>query len=124
MYILTHTDTQTCVRLTAPPDEVYFNVEPYSRTTVPGSRYGHTVCAYKHRMYMYGGRNDEDGSFSKVDCYDIRKTCIVLVHKCLVACQESHIVLGLNVIMYTCMFSPCMARVQNTMGKTILFEGA
>ena len=22
---------------------------------------------------MYGGRNDEDGSFSSVDCYDISK---------------------------------------------------
>ena len=69
----TQTDTQTCVQLVAPPEEVYFNVEPLERATVPGSRYGHTVCSYKNRVYMYGGRNDEDGSFSRVDCYDISK---------------------------------------------------
>ena len=52
---------------------MYFKVEPHCRTSIPGSRYGHTVCSYKDRIYMYGGRNDEDGSFSKVDCYDISK---------------------------------------------------
>ena len=40
------------------------------RASVPGCRYGHTVCQYKGKLYMYGGRNDEDGSFSDVDCYD------------------------------------------------------
>ena len=69
-------ESQTCVRLAPPPDEMYFNVEPHCRTTIPGSRYGHTVCSYKDRVYMYGGRNDEDGSFSKVDCYDISKSKI------------------------------------------------
>ena len=30
---------------------------------------GRDVCV--GRIYMYGGRNDEDGSFADVDCYDI-----------------------------------------------------
>ena len=42
----------------------------FCRTRTPGCRYGHTVCQFKGRLYMYGGRNDEDGSFSQVDCYD------------------------------------------------------
>ena len=67
-------ESQTCVHLAPPPNEMYFNVEPHCRTSIPGSRYGHTVCSYKDRIYMYGGRNDEDGSFSKVDCYDISKS--------------------------------------------------
>ena len=34
--------------------------------------HGHTIHTHG-RLYMYGGRNDEDGSFSNVDCYDVGK---------------------------------------------------
>ena len=44
------------------------------RCRVPGCRYGHTMCHYKGEVYLYGGRNDEDGSFSNIDCYDTSKT--------------------------------------------------
>ena len=47
-----------------------FSLNNPPRASVPGCRYGHTVCQYKGKLYMYGGRNDEDGSFSDVDCYD------------------------------------------------------
>ena len=77
VHVYAHTacsESQTCVHLAPPPNEMYFNVEPHCRTSIPGSRYGHTVCSYRDKVYMYGGRNDEDGSFSKVDCYDISKS--------------------------------------------------
>ena len=47
------------------------SVAPYGEAAVPGCRYGHTVCEYGGKLYMYGGRNDEDGSFSSMECYDI-----------------------------------------------------
>ena len=47
------------------------SVMPYGEATVPGCRYGHTVCEYGGKLYMYGGRNDEDGSFSSMECYNI-----------------------------------------------------
>ena len=47
------------------------SIAPYGETAIPGCRYGHTVCAYGGNLYMYGGRNDEDGSFSSMECYDI-----------------------------------------------------
>ncbi|CAI8029669.1 Kelch domain-containing protein 3 [Geodia barretti] len=53
---------------------------PYQRASVPGCRYGHTVCQYKGKLYMYGGRNDEDGSFSDVDCYDTALNVWVKLH--------------------------------------------
>ncbi|XP_065895256.1 kelch domain-containing protein 3-like isoform X1 [Dysidea avara] len=34
-------------------------------------RYGHSVCSYNGRAYMFGGRNDDDGSMSCVACFDI-----------------------------------------------------
>jgi len=34
-------------------------------------RYGHSVCSYNGRVYMFGGRNDDDGSMSSVACFDI-----------------------------------------------------
>ena len=77
VHVYAHTvcsESQTCVHLAPPPNEIYFNVEPHCRTSIPGSRYGHTVCSYRDKVYMYGGRNDEDGSFSNVDCYDISKS--------------------------------------------------
>jgi hypothetical protein len=38
---------------------------------IPKSRYSHTVCAYNGRIYLYGGKNDEDHPFSAVECFDI-----------------------------------------------------
>ena len=67
------TDSRTWMEMAPPHPKKFFNVEPYSRTRIPGCRYGHTVCHRRGRIYMYGGRNDEDGSFSAVDCYDIGK---------------------------------------------------
>ena len=43
------------------------------KSTIPRSRYGHSVCFYSGKVYMYGGRNDEDGCFSAVVAYDIGK---------------------------------------------------
>ena len=37
---------------------------------------------------MYGGRNDEDGSFSKVDCYDIGKGVGLIYHVESVGCGK------------------------------------
>lgn len=35
------------------------------------SRYGHSVCSYNGKIYMFGGRNDDDGSLKAVSCLDI-----------------------------------------------------
>ena len=35
------------------------------------SRYGHSVCSYNGKMYLFGGRNDDDGSIKPVSCFDI-----------------------------------------------------
>ena len=35
------------------------------------SRYGHSVCSYNGKMYVFGGRNDDDGSIKPVSCLDI-----------------------------------------------------
>ena len=35
------------------------------------SRYGHSVCSYNGKIYMFGGRNDDDGSIKPVSCLDI-----------------------------------------------------
>lgn len=40
---------------------------------VPRSRYGHSLCYYDGKVYMYGGRNDDDGCFRDVVSYDIGK---------------------------------------------------
>jgi hypothetical protein len=37
----------------------------------PRCRYGHTVCHFDGKLFMYGGRNDDDLSFKVVECYDI-----------------------------------------------------
>jgi len=34
-------------------------------------RYGHSVCSYNGRMYIFGGRNDDDGSMAAVACFDV-----------------------------------------------------
>ncbi len=68
---LLFTDNRQWYPCPAPPAEKYFSPEPFSRAAIPGCRYGHTVCYYAGRLYMYGGRNDEDGSFSSVECYDL-----------------------------------------------------
>ena len=40
---------------------------------MPPQRYGHTCACYNGRIFMYGGRNDDDGSFKVVECFDIGK---------------------------------------------------
>jgi len=35
------------------------------------SRYGHSVCGYNGKIYIFGGRNDDDGSIKLVSCFDI-----------------------------------------------------
>ena len=35
------------------------------------SRYGHSVCGYNGKIYVFGGRNDDDGSIKPVSCLDI-----------------------------------------------------
>lgn len=46
---------------------------------VPRSRYGHSVCYYDGKVYMYGGRNDEDGCFNAVVSYDIGKQWYIVL---------------------------------------------
>ena len=33
-------------------------------------RYAHSICCYKNKIYMYGGRNDYH-FFPEVECYDL-----------------------------------------------------
>ena len=35
------------------------------------SRYGHSVCIYNGKIYMFGGKNDDDGPIRQVSCFDI-----------------------------------------------------
>ncbi len=68
-------DSRTWSHLAPPSEAKYFDLGPYTRCKVPSRRYGHTMCEYQGRVYMYGGRNDEDGSFAVVECYDISEWC-------------------------------------------------
>jgi hypothetical protein len=63
-----------------PPEYKYSGLGSFSRCRIPGCRYGHTVCQYRGRIYMYGGRNDEEGSFSDVDCYDTTHNIWLKLH--------------------------------------------
>lgn len=49
---------------------------------IPGCRYGHTVCSYDGKIYMFGGRNDEDGSFAVVECYDVGQFKLFSTYVC------------------------------------------
>ena len=40
----------------------------------PPRRYGHTCLAYKNKIYMFGGRNDDDGSFRVMECFDANRS--------------------------------------------------
>ena len=35
------------------------------------SRYGHSVCSYNGKIYVFGGTNDDDGPIQPVSCLDI-----------------------------------------------------
>ena len=35
------------------------------------SRYGHSVCSYNGKIYVFGGRNDDDGLIKPMSCLDI-----------------------------------------------------
>ena len=45
------------------------------RGGVPPRRYGHACCCYNGKIYMFGGRNDDDGSLGVMECYDIGTCC-------------------------------------------------
>ena len=45
--------------------------DPSERGGVPPRRYGHACCCHNGRIYMFGGRNDDDGSLGVMECYDI-----------------------------------------------------
>ena len=46
----------------------------------PPRRYGHTCVSYNKRIYMFGGRNDDDGSFKVVECYDTERSMWMKLH--------------------------------------------
>jgi hypothetical protein len=73
-------ETKTWRECKPPPEHKYIEMGPYQRARVPSCRYGHTVCHHKGRLYMYGGRNDEDGSFTEVDCYDTTRDVWLKIH--------------------------------------------
>ena len=37
----------------------------------PKSRYSHSVCSYNGKIYLFGGRNDDDGSIKPMSCFDV-----------------------------------------------------
>ena len=56
---------------------------------IPRCRYGHSICYFGGRLYMYGGRNDDDLSFHTVECYDIGVCVCVCVCACVRACVHA-----------------------------------
>ena len=54
------------------------NVDCVSKTErkegVPPRRYGHACVAYGDKIFMYGGFNDEDGSFGVMECFDVTRS--------------------------------------------------
>ena len=44
------------------------------------SRYGHSMCSYNGKIYIYGGRNDEDRLMKEVSCFDISTSSWVNCH--------------------------------------------
>jgi hypothetical protein len=46
----------------------------------PARRYGHTCVSYDRKIYMYGGRNDDDGSFRVMECYDTERNMWLKIH--------------------------------------------
>ena len=68
------------------------NKEIAIRGGEPPRRYGHACVLYNGRIYMFGGRNDDDGSFR------VRK-CVQLVHYILVCMSPKNIQCDCPVIM-------------------------
>ncbi|XP_003391324.2 PREDICTED: kelch domain-containing protein 3-like [Amphimedon queenslandica] len=50
------------------------------RGGVPPRRYGHACVGYKDKIFMYGGRNDDDGSFRVMECFDVTRSMWLKIH--------------------------------------------
>ena len=46
----------------------------------PPRRYGHTCASYGDKIFMYGGRNDDDGSFRVMECFDATRSMWLKIH--------------------------------------------
>lgn len=46
----------------------------------PPRRYGHTCVSYEGKIFMFGGRNDDDGSFKVMECFDTERSMWMKVH--------------------------------------------
>ncbi|KJH53729.1 kelch repeat protein [Dictyocaulus viviparus] len=62
IFIKAHSDVQDDDRMEGD------NME--SSRSLPYQRYGHTVCAYRGRAYLWGGRNDDYGASSTLHEFD------------------------------------------------------
>ena len=72
-----------CTLLSAPtetrtwePVEVIAETDDKSipiRGGVPPRRYGHACCSHNGKIYMFGGRNDDDRSLGVMECFDVGK---------------------------------------------------
>uniref|UniRef100_A0A1X7UYZ5 BTB domain-containing protein n=1 Tax=Amphimedon queenslandica TaxID=400682 RepID=A0A1X7UYZ5_AMPQE len=60
---------------------------PPIRGGVPPRRYGHACVAYGDKIFMYGGRNDDDGSFRVMECFDITRSMWLKIHATAEGCS-------------------------------------
>ena len=54
---------------------------------VPYMRYGHTASLIGTKVYIFGGRNDQDGACNTLYCFDTGMqiaTCFASFHLCLI----------------------------------------
>ena len=57
------------------------------RGGVPPRRYGHACVAYGDKIFLYGGRNDDDGSFRVMECFDVTRSMWLKIHATAEGCS-------------------------------------
>ena len=53
----------------------------------PPRRYGHTCVSYGDKIFMYGGRNDDDGAFRVMECFDVTHSMWLKIHATPEGCE-------------------------------------
>ena len=53
----------------------------------PPRRYGHTCVSYGDKIFMYGGRNDDDGAFRVMECFDATHSMWLKIHATAEGCE-------------------------------------
>ena len=88
LIFLNYTFTATCnwVEVNFICDTKKEEVPPIRRG-VPPRRYGHACVAYGDKIFMYGGCNNDDGSFRVMECFDVTRSMWLKIHTTAEGCS-------------------------------------